>query len=235
MDFEIIQQKIQNFIKKVSSREDIFFVWDKLQVSDALFCAQDTLRNRKFYEAIGRAIHDIQTGTGTQVPVAIQVIDAWAGIGVLGIFALLQGATRVTFIEENAVSAELLRHFLEDLWLLEKSEIICADVLSLESFPTADILLSETIAIDFESEDFHRIVSHIRPFLAPWAIIIPESFEIFLWDEQQHICVQENIWELALWENFAADSGLLQGRCYLYKDIHIDSGDCMSFFNAREL
>lgn len=65
MNFKIIQQKIDTFIKKISSREDIFFKGEKLQLSDALFCAQDTLRNKKFYQAIGAAVRDIQTGTGT--------------------------------------------------------------------------------------------------------------------------------------------------------------------------
>lgn len=52
MNFETLQQKIQKFIEKISSREDIFFIGEKLPLSDALFCGGDSMRNRKIYEAI---------------------------------------------------------------------------------------------------------------------------------------------------------------------------------------
>lgn len=58
----------------------------------------------------------------------MEVLDAWAGSGALGIEALSRGAARVTFVEKNRrVSATLKRNLL-DLALVDESEIVVDDV-----------------------------------------------------------------------------------------------------------
>lgn len=222
MTFEIIQQKIDAFIEKISSREDIFFKEEKLQLSDALFCAQDKRRNKKFYGAIWKAISDIQTASGTQVPAEIKVIDAGAGIGVLWIFALMQGADEVIFIEENPLSIKVLEEFLEETGFKQNSQIFCADATQLSDLPVVDMIISETIAID-GSEDYHDIIHNLKKFLQPQGVIIPERLEIHETTHSNPLLTGEGTDNILSW------------RCYLYKDIFIDSGECVSFMNERKV
>ena len=78
-----------------------------LLTSDALFCAEDAVRNRKFYQAIGKAVADVKENCSEVV-----VCDAGAGIGILGMMALLHGADRVYFIESNPQTLQLCREFV---------------------------------------------------------------------------------------------------------------------------
>lgn len=58
----------------------------------------------------------------------LEVLDAWAGSGALGIEALSRGAARATFIEKSRrVSATLSRN-LRELGLTADSEVMVADV-----------------------------------------------------------------------------------------------------------
>lgn len=229
MEFDTLQEKIQNFIEKISSREDIFCKDEKLQLSDALFCAGDTYRNRKFYQAIWSAISDIQKNKKN-----IKVIDAGAWIGILWIFALLHWAEHVTFIEANSVTVKVLKDFLDELWLSERSSVFHADASKVQLDIKADMLISETIAIDFESEDYLNIISHLRKYLHEDSVIIPESFQLDLlsgektkkyafsaYDDVENISLPAEAWDE------------VSGMCYIYKDISLKSGECISFFNAR--
>jgi len=76
--FDLIQSRIDSFIQKISSQEDIFFKENKLQLSDAIFCAEDSTRNKKFYDAIGQALQDIRSKL--QDDQKIRVVDAGAGL-----------------------------------------------------------------------------------------------------------------------------------------------------------
>gem|GEM_PF-2356258 len=57
--FEQHQEKIIGFLKKYKKPYGDESPY-KLQVSDAIFCAEDIIRNRAFYYAIQEAIYDYQ-------------------------------------------------------------------------------------------------------------------------------------------------------------------------------
>lgn len=228
MQFESLQEKIQNFIEKISSREDIFCKDEKLQLSDALFCAGDTYRNRKFYQAIWEAISDIQKNKKN-----VKVIDAGAWIGVLWVFALMQGAEYVTFIEANALTVKVLKEFLDELWLSEKSQVYHSDASKIQLDIKADMLISETIAIDFQSEDYVKIISHLKEYLHKDAPILPESFQLNIQSEEEIRKHSFSAYDDAKNIPPMKVGDEVLGTCYIYKDISLKSGECISFFNAR--
>jgi len=78
MEFDTLQNILQGAIAD-SRQRDAHSLSDrsyKLALSDAFFCGEDTVRNKKFYEAIGKAIADIQIKFPSD---RIRVIDAGSG------------------------------------------------------------------------------------------------------------------------------------------------------------
>ena len=61
-------------------------------------------------------------------PEGASVLDLYAGSGALGIEALSRGAASATFVERSPRCAAVLRQNLEELGLLERGELVVADV-----------------------------------------------------------------------------------------------------------
>ncbi|USN59240.1 MAG: RsmD family RNA methyltransferase [Candidatus Peribacteria bacterium] len=117
MQFEDFQHKLQVVLGM--KKEGIYSLSDrdhKLRLSDALFCAEDIVRNRKFFVAIQKALQNL----GDEVV----VIDAGAGTGVLGIMTLIHGAKHCTFIEENPYTMELCKQVVESFGYTHRSDFL---------------------------------------------------------------------------------------------------------------
>ena len=211
----------------------------KLQLSDAFFCGEDIIKNKKFFEALCLAITDIKNIFPNE---EIHVLDAGSGTGILWILALLGWADHVTFIEANTITLDWSKRFIEKLWLLEKSRFYGEDATKINLTQKFHLLVSETITIDFQREDFYSIISHLKQFLTPQAIIIPEGFDITFSQQDSHknIISKNTISRISLWEFspheevFLEETEILEisWSVKLYADILVHSGSCVSFFNT---
>lgn len=188
----------------------------KLPLSDALFCAQDWKRNEKFFEAIFQAIQDLKEKHET-----VRVIDAGAGIGVLGFFALLAGADEVVFLEHNPETLALCKLFLKQENFLEKATFKECDASTIVLDKKYHLLVSETLSKNIQEEDFLRIIPNLLPFLEEDGILLPEKIEV----EQNGT---KNTFETK------KISTQLKGnlsKIILYKNIQLDRGECQSILN----
>ena len=140
-----------------------------LQFSDAVFCAQDKARNRLFRVAI----HEAVTANHPRV-----VVDAWCGIWVLGVMALLAWAERCYMIESNPVTIDAAKQFVEQCGLTDRVEFLHADATSCSMPEKVDMLISETITAWLCDEDFVAICRNMKLYLSSSATIIPEKFQI---------------------------------------------------------
>ncbi|MBT4936549.1 methyltransferase domain-containing protein [Candidatus Peregrinibacteria bacterium] len=195
-DFTTINEKIQSFLKK--EEEKSYTLADKkykLPLSDAIFCARDTVRNRGFYKAIKTALPSVipaclespntEALTPNTKPLLkalddnCTVIDAGSGTGVLGIFALYLGADKCYFLEHNPHTLELSKKLIKYLGYEKKAHFIQCDATSYIPPEKYNLLISETITSGFIEEDFPKIVNHLKKFGKENSIIIPEAFELF--------------------------------------------------------
>lgn len=67
-------------------------------------------------------------GSALETFTGLEVLDAWAGSGALGIEALSRGAARVTFVESSRRVASTLTRNLKELGLEREGEVVIADV-----------------------------------------------------------------------------------------------------------
>lgn len=84
------------------------------------------------------------------------VIDCFAGSGVLGLEALSRGASRCTFFEKDGTVARQLEQNLERFQLNPQATVTCADVFqaSEELFKEADIIFADPPFHHGMSQDF---------------------------------------------------------------------------------
>ncbi len=241
MDFDKLQQTLSAAIatSRLRDAESLSDKQSKLPLSDAFFCGEDTLKNKRFYEALMHAIKDIQARFPNE---KIRVVDAGSGTGVLGALALIAWADYVSFIEANPYTLSWSQKFIEKLWLSDRSEFYCEDATEIVLPEKYHLLISETITIDFTREDFHNIINHLKQFILPEAIIIPEAFDInFTQKMQDNTIVQhETISRNSLWhlgqhiELIQDETQILEisGEAQIYGNTYISSGETMSFFNT---
>ncbi len=209
MNFNEFQTKIDVFITgnraKISNKNN-----QGLKTSDAFFCAEDRVRNQKFWDTIKKTVNTESL-----------VVDAGAGIGILGCMALLHGAKKVIFIELNTETALFLEQFVCSLDLDNKNyEIITGDATKVKLDKKFDLLISETISRDLLEEDFIRILENLIPQGAEDLKIIPEGFEF----EENYIKSTET-------EKLRAYSKI-DRKIYLSHDIWITPGECISLGNT---
>lgn len=235
MDFNEINKKIQIFLKDFRNKSYSLSDKDyKLSLSDAIFCADDIVRNKAFFKSIKEAILDLH-----QSKKDLKVIDAWSGTWVLWVFALLLWADFCLFIEHNPYSLDLSKKLVKSFWLESKSNFILWDATNINLKENCDLLISETISIDFEKEDFLKIISNLKKYLDKDSVIIPESVELDIKKENDYFkSITFNskddlrdfsiITDLEKWFSYN-----ISWKVNLYKNIILRSWDCMSFFNER--
>ena len=242
MNFQEIQDLLWKAIASSRTRDadSLSDTTHKLPLSDAFFCWEDSIKNKKFYEAIWKGLRDIRVMFPNE---KIQVIDAGSGTWVLGILALIQWADYVSFIEANPHTLSWSKNFIEKLWYTDRCEFYCADATNIDLPQKYHLLISETITIDFQREDFHKIISHLKQFLYPEAQIIPEAFELqFSQKTQDHTIIQQETILRTSRKHLGQHIELIRDETYsleiswtafLYGDISISSWESMSFFNKK--
>lgn len=212
MNFDELQQQIYTFCSEQRALIQNHPIKSGLFTSDALFCAEDAPRNRLFWQAIRTAQQNLVPNYHT--------IDAGAGIGLLGIMALLNGSQYVTFIESNYETYLLCKKFIQKCNIPSSQyELIKADATKIKLTKTYDLLISETISRDLKDEDFVRIIPHLKPSLQTKGIIIPAGFQIDdKYVRSETINIEQN--------NYTKKRSI-----NLYDQIWIHPGDCMSLGN----
>ena len=115
-------------------------------------------------------------------------LDVFAGTGAVGIEALSRGADYVSFIENHAPGAALIRKNLEALKVHSGVTVICADALrgleTLEAKVTAGDLAYDYIFVDppyAATADYSRVLQKIggSSLLAQRGIVIVEHRKTF--------------------------------------------------------
>jgi 16S rRNA (guanine966-N2)-methyltransferase len=124
-------------------------------------------------------------GSGIQ---GSRFLDVFAGTGAVGIEALSRGAEHVSFIENHAPSAALIRKNLTALEVPSGVKVICADAVrgleSLEAKVKADDAAYDYIFIDppyAATADYSRVLQKIgaSKLLADRGIVIVEHRKTF--------------------------------------------------------
>ena len=177
MNFLEIQKIIENFCEKIRADGDFSAKnYGALPLSDALFCAEDRERNAAFFRGILAA--------GKKLPKNFVAIDAGAGLGILGIFAIFAGAKTIFFLEKNPetifFAQKLFAIFGKKFFQKKKisARFFAVDARHFRPPKKFDFLISETISSGFCAEDFPKILFHLKKFAAKNAIFCPEKFKI---------------------------------------------------------
>lgn len=239
-EFSQVHHRILDFLSH--SKAHVFDLDDakfKLPLSDAIFCAEDLLRNRAFFHAIQQATRDLHREKNE-----IIAVDAGSGTGILGMFALMAGAQKCYFLEHNPHSLEYSKKLLDYFGYSHLSEFILCDATTYKLREKYDLLISEAITSGFVREDFPPIVDHLRQFGNSASKIIPESFEIQIFEkdaignilEKHHVqfSSQEKFKKQKIQLKSSGTSSLsFQTKALLYADISLSSGDTMSFLNEQ--
>ena len=241
MDFDFLQTKIQTFLE--AKKQSAYLIEDskyKLPLSDAIFCAQDTIRNRKFFEAIGRAVTDLKKDQPS-----LTVVDAGSGTGILGIFALFSGADKCYFLENNPYSLKLSQELIHHLGLSDKSVFRECDASTYQLPELFDLMISETLSAGFVHEDFPRIVNHLKSFAKSHAIIVPEAFDaVMIEQDSSGNELHEQTFHFDSLEGFNSQKLELNPKtrtlkwtmdANLYDGLWFRSGESSSFLNERKM
>lgn len=139
------------------------------------------------------------------------VIDLGAGTGVLGLFALSQGATFVYFVERDPQMFHILSNVLPNKLPADKFKLINKDIedLTIDDFDcgTPNVVVSEFYGPQLFDEGYVNYTKHLRSFL-PDCYFIPETFEVefYLGD----IDYSQPIWP--------EDSELIDHFKFMYKE-----------------
>ena len=148
-------------------------------------CLHDVERTRLWKEAIEDMVRP-----------GDRVVDAGAGTGILGVFAALDGASKVTSIELHPRFCKLIEHLAERNEVAEKMEVIHANATTVELKDGIDLLICELLCTGQFFEPEVQVVNHLRQFFKPDARVIPRRIESFiqLLDAQEHLYgVQINV------------------------------------------
>lgn len=123
------------------------------------------------------------------------VIDLGAGTGVLGLYALANGAKFVYFVERDPQMFHILSNILSTKLPTDKFKLINNDIekLSIEDFDceTPDVVVSEFYGPRLFDEGYVNYTKHLRSLL-PDCYFIPETFEIEFY--LQDIDYSQPIW-----------------------------------------
>ena len=238
--FEDANGMIQNYLTNtLIAQEKQMDKGYKLPLSDALFCARDNVRNKMFFKSICTAVETLKKKQDK-----VMVVDAGSGVGILGVYALLAGAEKCFFLENNPHSLEYSRGLIGKLGYKDKAHFIQCDATTVELPTPYDLLISETLTSGFVDEDFVEIVNHLRQFGKTDSIIIPEGFEMTVTEKDKSgaelgastvkIDSYSPITRAAKTiKNPQAKTLTYHTKATLFDDITLESGECISFLNER--
>lgn len=232
-DFYTINSTIQDYLSNLKIDESFTKTYWKLSTNDAIFCAEDTIRNKAFFKAIKKAISDTDKKE-------IVVVDAWSWTWILWFFSIFLWASKCIFIEQNEISLEISKKLAKHLWIFEKCFFIKWDACKVNIEENYDLIISETITTWFEKEDFPLIVENLKKENVK---IIPEKFVFSInWFDKYWVKLEEkevNVSSYNLFKNrkirVKRKASYLEiiTKTVLYNDVLIKTWDSFSFINKR--
>lgn len=170
-----LHYEVNDLLRSLSLSYDPYKKSKKLQLSDAIFCAEDLKRNYYFYSATQNRIEELRS-QGNHC----RVMDAGAWSWILGLFALLLWAEHCTFAEYNPDSMDLCRKLIQHYNFGDKSSFVEGDILDMHFEERFDLIISETIMSWFWTEDYPFIVWHLQKYLSPLGHFMPHCADILL-------------------------------------------------------
>lgn len=132
-------------------------------------CLYDVHRTRLWKEAIEDTLHDGDV-----------VVDAGAGTGILGIFAALDGASKVYSVELLPRFCELISHLAEKNSVEDRVTVIPGDATGADLPESIDLLICELLCTGQFFEPEVQVVNHLRRFFKPTTQIIPRRVESYV-------------------------------------------------------
>lgn len=163
------------------------------------------------------------------------VIDLGAGTGILGMYALENGAEFVYFVERDPQMFHVLSNILPNKLDSSKFKLINKDIesLSIDDFDygTPNVVVSEFYGPRLFDEGYVNYTKHLRSFL-PDCYFIPETFEVEFY-------LSEVDYTQPIWPN---DTNLIEHFKFMYtekgfaKHINFTSEEYISSitFNANK-
>jgi len=239
--FQEFNNEIQGYLKDHKDKRYSLDDKDhKLPLTDSVFCAEDSLRNKSFRYAIESRIQGLKQSEEEK----IVIVDAGSWIGILWLFALILGADICYFIEENPFTMEFCKKFIEDFWLKNKSIFLNKDATQTVIPEQYNLLISETLTSGFVDEDFLSIIQNLRQFASKNSYIIPQSFFIQIdeLNEKQKVVATQNIQinsqqlkekKLLFLRHPETKTLRFHTDAYLSEKIKIKANSCMAVLNDR--
>ncbi|OIP32564.1 MAG: hypothetical protein AUK47_20280 [Deltaproteobacteria bacterium CG2_30_63_29] len=141
-------------------------------------CLYDVERTRLWKEAIEDVVRP-----------GDRVVDAGAGTGILGVFAALDGAEKVTSIELHPRFCKLIENLAARNGVADKIKVVHADATAVQLNHEIDLLICELLCTGQFFEPEVQVVNHLRQFFKPQAQVIPRRVESFvqLLDAQEEL------------------------------------------------
>ena len=232
-------QEIQQFLAQHAlSKSELNDKKYSLTTRDAIFCAEDIIKWRRFYEGIEKALFDLKKKDSI-------VIDAGCWVGILWIFALKLWASKCIFIDSNPHTLKLCKKVVKHFWLEKQSIFQEWNATRISPKFKYDLLISETISSWFVTEDFPHIINHLKKYWNNNSIVIPEKFDITITEldknEKQFYSHEKTIISKKLSNKeviklqFPATNKILWHTIItVYKNTIISPWDCISLGNSLD-
>jgi hypothetical protein len=235
-DFQIINDKILDFVNNKKFLDDVFFDKSyKLPLSDAVFCIQDMKRNFSFFQSIMFAKNDLWDD--------IVMLDVGSWTWILWIYGLYLWIKKVVFIENNPYSLDLSKKLINHFWYSDRSEFILWDAIDLKLKFKYDILVSETLESTLWREDFIDIINNLKKYWNDDSIIIPQKLELDIVQKDIRwniLCLDKFDYESKSWFhkqnlylNNSINKLIFKLKLVLYNDITLKTWDCSWFINEQ--
>ncbi len=132
-------------------------------------CLYDVDRTRLWKQAIEDTV---RTGD--------VVVDAGSGTGILGVFAALDGASKVYCVELHARFCRLIEHLAERNGVADRVEVIQGDASRLDLPEAVDVAVCELLCTGQFFEPEVQVMNNLRRFFKDDTRVIPRRVESHL-------------------------------------------------------
>ena len=141
-------------------------------------CLYDVDRTRLWRQAIEDTV---RTGD--------VVVDAGSGTGILGVFAALDGASRVYCVELHPRFCKLIEHLAARNGVADRVHVIPGDATRVELPEQVDVVICELLCTGQFFEPEVQVLNHLRRFMKPDVRVVPQRIESFvqLLDAQEEL------------------------------------------------
>jgi predicted RNA methylase len=108
------------------------------------------------------------------------VVDAGAGTGILGMFAVLDEAARVYSLELHPRFCTLISHLAKKNQVEDRVTVIAGDATKVEIPEPIDVLICELLCTGQFFEPEVQVVNHLRQYFKPTTQVIPRRVESYV-------------------------------------------------------